>query len=163
MTETLAEPGPQLAPGPRPDRIALSYSQQQFWLAGQIDDSNGGNRSSMVFRLRGRLDAAALRGALHDVVVRHESLRTVLSVIDGQPYQTILGPGEAHPALQVVLLSTACYAIPHLCSGSWLLLGVVLICGVIWSSLRVMTGSLVVPLLTHLVWDLGVFVMFPLE
>jgi amino acid adenylation domain-containing protein len=102
MTETLAEPGPQLAPGPRPDRIALSYSQQQFWLAGQIDDSNGGNRSSMVFRLRGRLDAAALRGALHDVVVRHESLRTVLSVIDGQPYQTILGPGEAHPALQVV-------------------------------------------------------------
>jgi membrane protease YdiL (CAAX protease family) len=64
---------------------------------------------------------------------------------------------------QVVLLSTALYAIPHLFSGSWLLMGVVLICGVIWSRLRLMTGSLVVPLLTHLVWDLGVFVMFPLE
>lgn len=70
---------------------------------------------------------------------------------------------QRYPALQVVLLSTACYAIPHLCGGSWLLLGVVLICGVIWSSLRLMTGSLVVPLLTHLIWDLSVFVMFPLE
>jgi len=64
---------------------------------------------------------------------------------------------------QVVLLSTALYAVPHLCSGSWLLVGVVLVCGVIWSRLRVMTGSLVVPLLTHLIWDLGVFVLFPLD
>ena len=62
-----------------------------------------------------------------------------------------------------VLLSTALYAVPHLCSGSWLLMAVVLVCGVIWSRLRVMTGSLMVPLLTHLIWDLGVFVLFPLE
>jgi membrane protease YdiL (CAAX protease family) len=70
---------------------------------------------------------------------------------------------QRYPSLQVVMISTACYAIPHLFSSSWLLLGVVLLCGVIWSSLRVMTGSLMVPLLTHLVWDLGVFVLFPLE
>lgn len=68
-----------------------------------------------------------------------------------------------YASLQVVLLGTAFYAIPHLFSGSWLLLGVVLICGVVWSSLRLLTGSLVVPLLTHLVWDLLVFIMFPLE
>jgi membrane protease YdiL (CAAX protease family) len=70
---------------------------------------------------------------------------------------------QRYPSLQVVMISTACYAIPHVCSGSGLLLGVVLICGVIWSSLRIITGSLMVSLLTHLVWDLGVFVLFPLE
>ncbi len=47
---------------------------------------------TLALRMRGELDAAALRRAVHDVVVPHESLRTVFGEADGQPYQRILEP-----------------------------------------------------------------------
>src|SRR3569833_4250316 len=60
-------------------------------------------------RLRGTLDRAALRAAFHDVVTRHETLRTVFPESGGVPHQRVLdavdgmatvetGPGEL-PAL----------------------------------------------------------------
>ena len=49
----------------------------------------------LAWRLTGRLDAGALREALGDVVARHESLRTVFAVADGQPYQDVIPAGQA--------------------------------------------------------------------
>ncbi|WP_431934579.1 condensation domain-containing protein, partial [Nonomuraea jabiensis] len=48
----------------------------------------------LALRLSGRVDRQALETALHDVVARHESLRTVLPDVDGEPRQVILAPEQ---------------------------------------------------------------------
>ena len=70
--------------------IPLSFSQLRFWFQREMDRAGESPNASMALRLTGRLDAAALRDALRDVVTRHESLRTVFPVTDGVPGQRIL-------------------------------------------------------------------------
>jgi membrane protease YdiL (CAAX protease family) len=52
------------------------------------------------------------------------------------------------------------YALAHLSLGSPLLVGLALACGLFWSGLRSWSGSLVPPLLAHLVWD-AVIILAP--
>ncbi|MFF2382011.1 non-ribosomal peptide synthase/polyketide synthase [Streptomyces sp. NPDC058108] len=79
----------------RPGRIPLSAAQRRLWLVERITGGGVAYNFPLVFRLRGTLDRAALRDALHDVAARHESLRTVLGEHDGEPYQRILPAAEA--------------------------------------------------------------------
>lgn len=60
-----------------------------------------------------------------------------------------------------LIVTPIVYAAAHLPLGSWLLVAVAFVCGVYWSALREMSGSLVPPLCAHLVWDLAL-VVFPL-
>ncbi len=54
----------------------------------------------LVLHLTGDLDAAALQKALHDLVVRHEPLRTVFPEgPGGTPYQHVLDPARAQVTL----------------------------------------------------------------
>ncbi|MFJ5869541.1 condensation domain-containing protein, partial [Streptomyces parvus] len=48
-----------------------------------------------AIHLHGTLDTQALSAALNDVMARHEVLRTVFPMIDGQPQQQILDPDHA--------------------------------------------------------------------
>jgi uncharacterized protein len=66
------------------------------------------------------------------------------------------------PLLPTILLSALLYAAIHLPIGSPLLLALALLCGLFWSALRAATGSLVPCLLSHLIWDLLVFLLRPL-
>ncbi len=86
-----------LAPRERPGRLPLSYAQQRLWFQAQLQGPNPAHNIAFAWRLRGRLDAGALQAALHDVASRHESLRTVFPVTDGQPYQRVLGASAAAP------------------------------------------------------------------
>lgn len=61
-----------------------------------------------------------------------------------------------------VLVGSMLYAVPQLASGSWLLAAVAFGLGTLWAVQRVRSGSLWVPFLTHLGWDLVVFVALPL-
>lgn len=54
------------------------------------------------------------------------------------------------------------YALTTLPLGSPLLVLCALVCGSLWGLMRVATGSLVVSLLAHVVWDLGVLLVWPL-
>jgi amino acid adenylation domain-containing protein len=92
---------PALAPMARPDRLPLSFAQQRLWFQAQLHGPSPAHNIAFAWRLRGRLDADALTAALHDVAGRHESLRTVFPVVDGQPYQHVIDTAMARPAVTV--------------------------------------------------------------
>lgn len=69
---------------------------------------------------------------------------------------------ESTPLLPLFLSSTL-YALAQLGSGSAVLVGIALVFGLIWGTLRSLTGSLITPLVCHLIWDLCVLGLWPVD
>ncbi|MFE9381464.1 non-ribosomal peptide synthase/polyketide synthase [Streptomyces sp. NPDC006855] len=90
-----------LTAGERPEEIPLSPAQRRLWFLNRFEGPGATYNLPLVLRLTGDLDRAALHEALADVVVRHESLRTVFPEIDGRPRQQVLEAGAARPDLPV--------------------------------------------------------------
>jgi amino acid adenylation domain-containing protein len=60
--------------------VPLTAGQRDLWLLSQLgDDASRACHESVVVRLRGAFDADALRGAVRELVVRHDALRTAFS------------------------------------------------------------------------------------
>ncbi|AYN37372.1 non-ribosomal peptide synthetase [Streptomyces albus] len=81
---------PLIAVSDRPDPLPLSFAQQRMWFLRSLDGDTLRYHLPGALHLRGDLDVEALRAALHDVVGRHESLRTVFPVVGGVPRQCVL-------------------------------------------------------------------------
>lgn len=69
---------------------------------------------------------------------------------------------RARSPTTIILIASLAYAIPQVFSGSWVLVALALVCGLVWTAQRVIAGSLILPLITHVVWDLAIFIAWPL-
>ncbi|GLY97852.1 non-ribosomal peptide synthetase [Actinoplanes sp. NBRC 103695] len=74
----------------RPAVVPLSYPQQRLWLTAQLRPDDTAYHIPVVTRLSGELDIDALHAAVADIVRRHEPLRTVFPMLDGQPQQRLV-------------------------------------------------------------------------
>ncbi len=97
---TVAELADRVGPGRagttaigRADRtrpLLLSFGQQRLWFLDQLEPGSAEYLVPLAWRLRGPLDADALRAALARVVDRHEVLRTALVATEGRAHQVLL-------------------------------------------------------------------------
>jgi uncharacterized protein len=88
----------------------------------------------------------------------------------------IIGPGEElywrgfiqntlsakHGSRKGFLLGTALYAGVHILTGNFMLVVAALVCGLFWGFIYEKEKSLVPVIISHVIWDLSVFVLFPL-
>ena len=87
-----------LRPVSRPVPLPVSPGQFRLWFLEQLRGTASTHTVPIVARLHGEVDRAALEAALTDVVLRHESLRTVIDQVAGLPVQRVLP--DARPAFE---------------------------------------------------------------
>nr|HMQ60354.1 amino acid adenylation domain-containing protein [Flavilitoribacter sp.] len=80
---------PPVTTGKRPLRLPLSYSQERLWFIHQMGGSTQYHLPTVI-RLKNQINREGLEAAFSALINRHESLRTVISQEDGQPFQTVL-------------------------------------------------------------------------
>jgi amino acid adenylation domain-containing protein len=79
---------PRRAPGLA--KLPLSFAQQRLWFLDQVSPLNLAFAVKEISRMSGELNVTILENALNEIVRRHEVLRTVFTVTDGEPVQSVL-------------------------------------------------------------------------
>ncbi|MDA5282550.1 type I polyketide synthase [Streptomyces sp. Isolate_45] len=69
--------------------LPLSFGQQSLWLAEQFNGPSAMYNIPGAVRLVGALEIDCLRRSLHEVISRHEVLRTTIHSVDGTPVQRV--------------------------------------------------------------------------
>jgi pristinamycin I synthase-3/4 len=92
LSRVVGEAVPPITPVKREGPLPLSFAQERLWFLHLLDRRVLAYNESAAFRLLGRLDEAAFRWSLDDVVRRHESLRTVFPEVESWGAQQVLPP-----------------------------------------------------------------------
>lgn len=103
----------------------------------------------------------------HEIYARFLTGRSAMVILIGVVpvivAEEVLWRGEFQQSMGKwgVLVTAATYAIAHFPLGSTLLVVVAFVCGLYWSALREISGSIVPSLCAHIVWDIALIV-YPL-
>lgn len=72
------------------DFLPLSFAQQRMWFENQLDTSSLRYNIFVAFRLNGPLNIPAMKQTIHEILDRHEILRTYFPFEAGRPLQVII-------------------------------------------------------------------------
>src|SRR5436309_14519133 len=75
---------------PRDAYLPLSFSQQGLWFLAQSEEVSVSYHIPRALHLSGKLDRSALRRSLDTIFARHEALRSIFIMVDGQLHVEIL-------------------------------------------------------------------------
>lgn len=70
--------------------LPMSSVQKRLYAITQREGAEKPYHLAGAWRLKGAVDAARLEDCIHQVIIRHESLRTAFVVVDGEFYQRIV-------------------------------------------------------------------------
>ncbi|WP_460443813.1 amino acid adenylation domain-containing protein, partial [Amycolatopsis cihanbeyliensis] len=96
---------PALVPADRPAELPLSIPQRRLWFLNKLEGPSPTYNLGIGLRFSGHLNREALFEALHDVLARHESLRTVFPDREGVPSQRVVPVDEAQAEINVTELA----------------------------------------------------------
>ncbi len=85
----------------------LSFAQERLWFLQRLIGTKPVYNIPICLRIRGCLDTPALTLATSDVIIRHESLRTLFPETDGMPSQMVVDSDAARMVIAVEDVSTA--------------------------------------------------------
>ena len=74
---------------PEQPSYPLSHAQRRLWVLSQLEDGSAAYNIPLHQMLEGPLDVDALRQAIARFAERHESMRTSIVMVDGEPRQKI--------------------------------------------------------------------------
>ncbi|MFF6918408.1 amino acid adenylation domain-containing protein [Streptomyces sp. NPDC012466] len=90
---------PPLRPVPQGDELPMSYAQHRMWVLREVEGAAPTYNMPLALRVTGPLHRGALGEALRDLVIRHESLRTVYPRGERGAAPRLLPPEEAGPRI----------------------------------------------------------------
>jgi amino acid adenylation domain-containing protein/non-ribosomal peptide synthase protein (TIGR01720 family) len=97
---------PRLEPGPEAPHHPLSHEQRRLWVLDQLEANRAVYNIVAPVLLEGPLDVPRLAHALDAVSRRHETLRTQLLLVDGEPRQRVVPVPYAALQVHTEILAT---------------------------------------------------------
>lgn len=77
-----------IKPAPIQPHYPLSRGQIRLWILNELGETQGLYNSPLIYPI-GELDVDIVKDTLNDLISRHEILRTVIKIVDGQPRQFV--------------------------------------------------------------------------
>ncbi|HEX4368862.1 MAG TPA: amino acid adenylation domain-containing protein, partial [Rhodopila sp.] len=102
---------PPLARVPQAETYPLSPAQHRLWVIAELRPDSVGYAMPASFLLQGPLDTDALTQAVTALLSRHDALRSVFTMVAGEPMQRVLPPGPVTLPPEPVADLTAAAAI----------------------------------------------------
>lgn len=74
--------------------IPLSSAQERIWIIEHVQPGNNAYHIPLLITITGPGNADYLKASLHEVLCRHEALRTVFATVENRPVQVIHAPAK---------------------------------------------------------------------
>jgi amino acid adenylation domain-containing protein/non-ribosomal peptide synthase protein (TIGR01720 family) len=72
------------------ERVPLSFAQARLWFLDQLVPNSTLYNIPIGIKIVGQLNIEALEKAINQIIVRHDSLRTVFPTLEGEAFQVVL-------------------------------------------------------------------------
>ena len=84
-----------IVPVPEAPHYPVSHAQKRMWILDQLEDDKIAYNIIGGYEFRGKVDINAYQQAFELLIERHEVLRTVFKIVDGDPVQVVLPTAQS--------------------------------------------------------------------